>query len=157
MSNTHLVKTLARCKKCFCYAKFHFFLYWECVKDGRDERQWKNGLYHATTSADGRTIALLSEREKTARQQNTARRRSAGERNKSAGHQAGEDSAAPSPSLLIGSLRSFSVPSPFSLVAAFAAKILSFVCSSAFLLFFYLVAANLSSLSFACSSASRPF
>ena len=30
------------------------------MKDGRDERQKKNGLYYATTSADGRAIALLS-------------------------------------------------------------------------------------------------
>ena len=37
-----------------------FFLSFECVKDGRDERQRKNGLYYTTTSADGRAIALLS-------------------------------------------------------------------------------------------------
>ena len=30
------------------------------MKDGRDERQEKNGLYYTTTSADGRAIALLS-------------------------------------------------------------------------------------------------
>ena len=37
-----------------------FFTYLDCVKDGRDERQKKNGLYYTTTSADGRAIALLS-------------------------------------------------------------------------------------------------
>ena len=39
---------------------FFFFTYLDCVKDGRDERQKKNGLYYTTTSADGRAIALLS-------------------------------------------------------------------------------------------------
>ena len=32
----------------------------DCVKDGRDERQKKNGLIYTTTSADGRALALLS-------------------------------------------------------------------------------------------------
>ena len=41
-----------------CYARGSFYL--DCVTDGRDERQKKNGLYYTTTSADGRAIALLS-------------------------------------------------------------------------------------------------
>ena len=32
----------------------------DCVKDGKDERQKKNGLIYTTTSADGRALALLS-------------------------------------------------------------------------------------------------
>ena len=34
--------------------------YLDCAKDGRDERQKKNGLIYTTTSADGRALALLS-------------------------------------------------------------------------------------------------
>ena len=38
----------------------YLLTYLDCVKDGRDERQKKNGLIYTTTSADGRALALLS-------------------------------------------------------------------------------------------------
>ena len=46
----------------FTYLLIYFYLltYLDCVKDGRDDRQKKNGLYYTTSSADGHAIALLS-------------------------------------------------------------------------------------------------